>query len=40
MKKKTTLGTGFLIDKEGLILTNWHVTEGTKELLVWTLPKS
>ena len=39
-EKKTTLGTGFLIDKEGLILTNWHVTEGAKELLVWTLPKS
>lgn len=39
-EKKDSLGTGFLIDKEGLILTNWHVTEGSKELLVWTLPKS
>ena len=39
-EKKDTLGSGFLIDKEGLILTNWHVTEGSKELLVWTLPKS
>ena len=25
-----SLGAGFLVDKSGIILTNWHVTKGTK----------
>ena len=36
---KESLGAGFLVDKSGLILTNWHVTNGTKEIFVWTLPE-
>ena len=33
------MGSGFLIDKkEGLILTNWHVIEGTKKVYVWFKP--
>ena len=31
-------GTGFLVDASGLIITNWHVTKGKKDILVWTLP--
>jgi len=34
-----SIGTGFLVDDSGLILSNWHVTYGAKEMLVWTLPK-
>ena len=33
------IGTGFLVDASGLILSNWHLTDGTKEMYVWTLPK-
>jgi len=33
-----TIGTGFLVDKSGLILSNWHVTEGAGQMFVWTLP--
>ena len=36
---KESLGAGFLVDRSGVILTNWHVTKGTKEILVWVLPK-
>ena len=32
------IGTGFLVDKSGLILSNWHVTEKANQMLVWTLP--
>ena len=36
---KGGMGSGFLIDKkEGLILTNWHVIEGTKKVYVWFKP--
>ena len=35
---KESLGAGFLVDKSGIILTNWHVTNGTKEIFVWPLP--
>ena len=35
---KESLGAGFLIDKSGVILTNWHVTNGTKEIYVWPHP--
>ena len=38
-KEKGVIGTGFLVDASGLILSNWHVTEGTKEMLIWVLPK-
>ena len=37
-KGKENLGAGFVVDKSGIILTNWHVTNGTKEIYVWTLP--
>ena len=36
---KESLGAGFLVDKSGLILTNWHVTKGAKRIFVWPLPK-
>jgi S1-C subfamily serine protease len=36
---KESLGAGFLVDKSGVILTNWHVTNGAKEIFVWPLPK-
>lgn len=32
------IGTGFLVDKSGLVLSNWHVTEGAKQMFIWTLP--
>ncbi|HUT72318.1 MAG TPA: DegQ family serine endoprotease [Desulfatiglandales bacterium] len=32
--KQRSLGTGFIIDKEGFILTNNHVVEGTDEITV------
>jgi len=32
--KQRSLGTGFIIDKEGFILTNNHVIEGTEEITV------
>ena len=37
-KGNESLGAGFLVDKSGIILTNWHVTNGTKEIYVWPLP--
>ena len=36
---KESLGAGFLVHESGVILTNWHVTKGTKEIYVWPLPK-
>ena len=36
---KESLGAGFLVDKSGIILTNWHVTKGSKEIFVWPLPE-
>ena len=36
---KESLGAGFLVDRSGVILTNWHVTNGAKEIFVWPLPK-
>ena len=33
-----TIGTGFLVDKSGLVLSNWHVTENATQMLIWTLP--
>jgi len=32
-------GAGFIINKDGTILTNWHVIVGAKEIKVWLLPK-
>ena len=32
------VGAGFLIDDEGLILTNWHVINKADQVAVWTLP--
>jgi len=32
------VGTAFLVDKAGLVLSNWHVTEGATKIFVWTLP--
>ena len=38
-KGKESLGAGFLVHESGVILTNWHVTKGVKEIYVWPLPK-
>ena len=32
-------GAGLIINKDGTILTNWHVIDGAKEIKVWLLPK-
>ena len=32
-------GAGFLVNKVGLILTNWHVTNKAERVGVWTKPK-
>jgi len=34
------VGSGSLIDKSGLILTNWHVTDKADTVAVWVKPKS
>ena len=36
--KSESVGAGFLIDKAGLILTNWHVIDKADQVAVWTLP--
>ena len=33
------MGAGLIINKDGTILTNWHVIEGAKKIKVWLLPK-
>ena len=38
-KDSNSMGTGSIINKKGLIITNWHVVEGTKEVQVWFKPK-
>ena len=38
-EKQTSLGTGFIIDKEGFVLTNNHVVEHATEVLVTLLDK-
>jgi S1-C subfamily serine protease len=38
-EKAESIGTGFLIDSSGLILTNWHVTDKTKKMFIWTYPE-
>ena len=37
-EKAEVIGTGFLVDSSGLILSNWHVTDKTKKMFIWTLP--
>ena len=32
------LGAGFLVDRSGVIITNWHVTNKADEVFVWVLP--
>ena len=34
-----TMGTGFLVDDSGLVLSNWHVAEKATKMFVWTLPE-
>ena len=38
-EKAEVIGTGFLVDSSGLILSNWHVTNKTKKMFIWTLPE-
>ena len=33
------MGTGFLVDDSGLVLSNWHVAEKAINMFVWTLPE-
>ena len=35
---KSGVGSGFLIDTPGIILTNWHVIDQADEVAVWLLP--
>ena len=35
-----SVGSGSLVDKSGLILTNWHVTDKAETVGVWIKPKS
>ena len=34
-----SLGTGSLVDRSGLIVTNWHVIEGAKQVWIYPFPK-
>ena len=34
------IGAGAVVDKEGIILTNWHVVDKAKNLHVWFKPES
>ena len=36
--KIEALGTGFLVDEAGLVLSNWHVVEKATNMFLWTLP--
>ena len=38
-RKRTSLGSGFLIDKDGFLLTNYHVVEQSSEVMVTLLDK-
>ena len=33
------MGTGFLVDDSGLVLSNWHVAEKATNMLLWTIPE-
>ena len=33
------MGTGFLVDETGLVLSNWHVADKATNMFVWTLPE-
>ena len=33
------MGTGFLVEESGLVLSNWHVAEKATNMFVWTLPE-
>ena len=33
------MGTGFLVDETGLVLSNWHVADKATNMLLWTLPE-
>ena len=33
------MGTGFLVDETGRVLSNWHVADKATNMLLWTLPE-
>ena len=33
------MGTGFLVDDTGLVISNWHVADKTSNMYVWVLPE-
>ena len=37
-EKDNAMGTGSIIDKNGTIITNWHVVGNAKKLHIWLLP--
>ena len=37
-EKKNGIGTGSIIDRNGTIITNWHVVGNAKKLHIWLLP--
>jgi len=38
-KDSNSMGTGTIINKKGLIITNWHVIDGAEEVQIWFKPK-
>ena len=39
-RKENGMGTGSIINKDGQIITNWHVVGNAKKVYIWLLPKN
>ena len=40
MMEDRIIGCGSILSKEGHILTNWHVVNGSEKMLVWFYDKN